>query len=344
MKRSAIVIAATAAGLAAVISFKPHGIAGGSSYVPSISGFLAVIGSIIFLFVGFELESGASEEMLNPQHDVPVGILRSGIITSLLYITVLLGILLTLPVKELTTSSGLTGAFAVVNANVLGTGGGAKVLGYFFAVVVIMTLITSGSVWILGSCRVQAVAALDGAAPRFLGKFSAQGTPSVMAWLSGIVGSIFVVLVFWVSSSGGDTLNNAMAVFLGIALSTAVLAYFFTIPATISLRRKFPDVHRPFIVPGGQFGLWLSVILAELGIVLTGFTLLWPGLIDKILGQQYSIVDSWGVSRKFFELTTFGSFLVILLIGVVFWAWGRAETKGAEETVAELIEGAVVED
>ncbi len=88
----------------------------------------------------------------------------------------------------------------------------------------------------------------------------------------------------------------------------------------------------------------LSVILAELGIILTGFTLLWPGLIDRVLGQQYSIVDNWGVSRKFFELTTFGTFLVILLIGIVFWAWGRAQTKGSEETVEELIEGAVVED
>jgi len=322
----------------------PAGIADAHSYVPSISGFLAVVGSIIFLFVGFELESGASEEMVNPQRDVPIGILRSGIITSVLYIIVLLGILFTLPVKELTTSSGLTGAFAAVNTNVFGHGGAAKLLGYLFAIDIILTLIGSGSVWILGSCRVQAVAALDGAAPRFLGKFSAQGTPSAMAWLSGIVGSAFVIIVFWVSSSGGDTLNSAMAVFLGIALSTAVLAYIFTIPATITLRRKFPDVHRPFIVPGGKFGLWLCVILAELGIILTGFTLLWPGLIDKILGQQYSIVDSWGVSRKFFELTTFGSFIVIVLIGVVFWAWGRAQNAGAGESVEELIEGAVVED
>ena len=68
----------------------------------------------------------------------------------------------------------------------------------------------------------------------------------------GIVGSVFVIAVFWISSSGGGTLDNAMAVFLGIALSTAVLAYIFTIPATITLRRKFPDMHRPFIVPGGK--------------------------------------------------------------------------------------------
>jgi amino acid transporter len=329
----------------------PHGIAAGSTYAPSITGFLAVIGAIIFLFVGFELESGASEEMTNPQHDVPIGILRSGIITSALYIIVLLGILFTLPVKELTQSSGLTGAFSLVNKTVIGTGGGAKFIGYLFGIVVILTLVGSGSVWILGSCRVQAVAALDGAAPRGLGKFGAQGTPTTMAWLSGIIGSIFVVAVFWIShissasnaSSGAKTLDNAMAVFLGIALSTAVLAYIFTIPATITLRKKFPDVHRPFIVPGGQFGLWLSVILAEIGIILTGFTLLWPGLIDGVLGQKYDIVSSWGVSRKFFELTTLGTFIIIILVGVVFWAWGKAQTKGIETTEKDLLEGVVEE-
>ena len=322
----------------------PSGIAGAHTYVPSISGFLAVIGSIIFLFVGFELESGASEEMTNPQRDVPIGILRSGIITSALYIIVLLGILFTLPVKELTTSSGLTGAFSLVNKTVIGTGGGAKFIGYLFGIVIILTLIGSGSVWILGSCRVQAVAALDGAAPRWLGKFGSQGTPTSMAWLSGIVGSAFVIVVFYLSHlSNANTLNNAMAVFLGIALSTAVLAYIFTIPATITLRRKFPDVHRPFLVPGGTFGLWLCVVLSEIGIVLTGFTLLWPGLIDKVLGQTYSISDNWGVSRSFFELVTFGSFIVICLVGVIFYLIGRAQSKGADVTTAELLEG-VVED
>jgi amino acid transporter len=322
----------------------PHGLASASSYKPSIGGFLAVIGAIIFLFVGFELESGASEEMTNPQHDVPVGILRSGIITTILYIMVVGGILLTLPVKELTTSSGLTGAFSLVNQTVIGTGGAGKFVGYLFGIVIILTLVGSGSVWILGSCRVQAVAALDGCAPRWLGKFGKQGTPTSMAWLSGIVGSVFVVAVFWVSSSGGSTLNNAMAVFLGLALSTAVLAYFFTIPAVITLRKKFPHVHRPFVVPGGQAGLWVSVILSQIGIILTGITLLWPGLIDNVLGHSYSISDSWGVSRPFFELTTVLSFVLILAVGAVFYAVGRAQTKEAAVPDEALIEGVVQEE
>ena len=148
----------------------PHGIAPASSYMPSVSNFLAVIGGIVFLFVGFELESGASDEMLDPQRDVPVGILRSGIITAVLYVLVVGGILLTLPMDQLSLGSGFTGAFQWVTQNVLGTGGGAKALGYFFGAIVILALISSGSVWILGSARVQAVAALDGAAPRGAGQ------------------------------------------------------------------------------------------------------------------------------------------------------------------------------
>jgi glutamate:GABA antiporter len=315
----------------------PSGIAPASSYMPSVSNFLAVVGGIVFLFVGFELESGASDEMLDPQRDVPVGILRSGIITAVLYICIVGGILLTLSTEQLDLSGGLTGAFSLVSQNVLGTGGGAKALGYFFGAIIILSLISSGSVWILGSGRVQAVAALDGAAPRALGKFGKAGTPTTMAWLSGVIGSVSVIGVFWVSSGGGNTLNNAMAVFLGIALSTAVLCYIFTVPAIITLRKKFPDAPRPFKVPGGTVGLWICVILAEACIILTGFTLLWPGLIDNILGQEYSIMDSWGVSRVFFEVTTLGTWIAILLLGVIFWAVGRAETKGVEVSAEDLI-------
>ena len=207
------------------------------------------------------------------------------------------GILLSLPEEALTSAEGLTGAFTYVSGTVMGDGAAGHAIGYIFGIILIITLVSSGSVWILGSSRVQAVAALDGAAPRWLGKFGKQGTPTSMAWLSGIIGSISVIGVFWVSSGGGDTLNNAMAVFLGIALSTAVLCYIFTVPSIIALRKKYPDTPRPFVVPGGKVGLWVCVILAEACIILTGFTLLWPGLIDNLLGQEYSILDNWGVSR-----------------------------------------------
>ncbi len=327
-----------------IASLAKHGLPSGhvaaSTFKPSISGFLGVIGLVIFLFVGFELEAGASEEMTNPQHDVPVGVLRSGIITAVLYAIVVGGILLALPVKQITNASGLTGAFAVVNKNVFGSSGGAHALGYLFGIIIILTLLGSSSVWVLGSCRVQAMAALDGAAPRIMGKFGKQGTPVVMAYLTGIIGSIFVILVFTLTSG---SLGNFFSVMFSLAVSTAVLCYLFALPAVITLRKKFPDVHRPFVVPGGTAGLWICAVVAEISIVLTGFTLLWPGLIDNTLGQKYDIVSNWGVSRAFFELVTLGTFVVIILVSIGLWAWGRAESKGAETTTEDLIAGVIEE-
>jgi len=64
---------------------RPAGVSTVADLKPSVNGFLTVIGVLVFLWVGFELSSGASEEMLNPQRDVPKMILRSGAIGAVLY-------------------------------------------------------------------------------------------------------------------------------------------------------------------------------------------------------------------------------------------------------------------
>lgn len=103
-------------------------------------------------------------------------------------------------------------------------------------------------------------------------------------------------------------------------------------------------MHRTFIVPGGTFGLWLYVILSELGVILSGFTLLWPGLTDNILGHSDNIMDNLGVSRTFFGLTTFGSFMLIIVVGTVFGAAGRSQSRNVAIPDTVLIEGIVEEE
>ena len=57
------------------------------------------------------------------------------------------------------------------------------------------------------------------------------------------------------------------------ALSSIVflIPYLLMFPALLVLRRKFPDQHRPYVVPGGTAGAWMSTILCEAGIILTVF-------------------------------------------------------------------------
>jgi glutamate:GABA antiporter len=311
---------------------RPVGTVHAGDLKPSVTGFLGVVGVLIFLWVGFELSSGAGEEMRNPKRDVPVMVLQSGAIGAVLYGLVLLGIMLVIPKAALSNVSGFADAYNRV-AGVLG--GASRGFGYFFAAVIILTLIGSGSVWLEGADRAQAIAALDGAAPKWMGRFTSFGTPIAVNLMSGIIGSAFVFFVFLITKG---SLSHFFAVMIALVISLATLCYFFMFPALIVLRRKYPDRPRPYTVPGGMVGAWIAVILCEIFVVLAGVTLLWPGLIDRILGHSYSIQDNFGVSRLFFEAVTLGTFGAIIVLAVVFWLVGRHDIKVGALTDTDLLE------
>jgi amino acid transporter len=315
----------------------PKGIAPASSYAPSVTGFLAIIGVIVFLWVGFELQGSAGEEMVNPQKDVPRSIFSSGAITTAMYVVVMLVMLLVLKEKDLTAASGIPAAVQAVMSDAVGSGA-AKAIGYFMGVIFILQYLSSASVWTLGSARVQAVASLDGSAPRLLGKFSKQGTPLAMCVLMGIVGSIMCFIVFLVTSG---SLKEFIGVMIALDTSLTVVVYVFVIPAMVRLRTSHPHVHRPFVVPGGAAGLWACAAITWILSLITCITLLWPGLIDNMLGHSYSISDNWGMSRLRFELMDLGTFAVLMVIGVGFWAYGRSQGTVSEDAV---IEGVVKEE
>src|ERR671930_2631833 len=297
---------------------QPTGTVGVADFKPSITGFLAVIGVIVFLWVGFELSNGASEEMINPKRDVPFMVLGSGLIAAILYGLTIVGILLVIPKAGLSNVGGFADAYNRV-AGVLGSG--ENVLGPIFGIFIVITLFGSGVVWLEGADRTQAVAALDGAAPAWLGKFTR-------------VGSAFVVYIFTFTKG---SLADFFSVAIALAISTATLCYTFMMLKLPILRRKYPDVPRPYRVPGGLVGCWICSILSELFVIVTGITLLWPGLIDSWFGQSYNMKENWGVTRTFFEVTTLGTFGAILLVGVVFWAVGRRNLRRGIAGEAEVV-------
>lgn len=298
---------------------RPSGTIVLSDLKPTTTGFLAAVGILVFLLVGFELSSGAGEEIVNPQRDVPAMIFASGLIAALLYGLTIVGILLVIPRGDLTNVASFTDAYSSV-ASVLG--GAARGFGYVFAALIIIMLIGTGAVWLDGANRVQAASALDGAAPKWLGRFSKAGTPIASNLAFAVSASVFVFFVFMIT---GGSLVNFFTVMIALAISSAALCYLFVIPALLVLRKKHPDVERPYRVPGGKLGAWVAVILTEAFVVVTGITLLWPGLIDSLFGQSYPMEDYWGVSRVFFETVTLGTFGAFLLISVVFWLVGKRD-------------------
>ena len=72
--------------------------------------FLALVPLLLFNYVGFELQNGAAEEMEDPQKDVPLSILRSGVIGVLLYAIPIFAILIVLPAEKVTGIGGFLDA------------------------------------------------------------------------------------------------------------------------------------------------------------------------------------------------------------------------------------------
>ena len=70
-----------------------HGIGAAATSSPTYSSFVLLVPLILFSLVGFELPSAAGEEMEDAANDVPAGIAKSVIATTLLYGLPVLGIL-----------------------------------------------------------------------------------------------------------------------------------------------------------------------------------------------------------------------------------------------------------
>jgi glutamate:GABA antiporter len=298
---------------------RPAGASSAADLKPSVSGFVTVIGLMVFLWVGFELANGAGEEMRNPQRDVPKMILRSGVICALVYGAMIVGIILVIPKAGLSSVSGFVEAYNAVSGVFH-----SHALNVVFAIALIVTLLASGSVWLEGADRTQAIASLDGAGPKWMGRFTSFGTPIAVNLASGVVASAFVFLVFLLTSG---KLEDFFEVMLSLTVSTTAVSYIFIFPALVRLRQLYPETERPYRVPGGMAGAWAAAIITEAFVVVTGVTLLWPGAVNALFGQGYSVEASWGVSRTFFEWVTLGAFGGMVLLGLVFWALGARNVR-----------------
>src|SRR5712691_5059590 len=159
--------------------------------------------------------------MENPQKDVPLSVLRSGITGVLMYVIPIFCILLVLPGSKVTGLGGFIDAVTLTFHGVYG--GAAHALLIFMTLAFVGALVTSGAVWMIGSDRIQAVAAYDGAFFPFFGVFNRKlGTPVRVNVLSGIASSVFSIV--GLAAFNGAT-DSRFTTVLYIAISTTLISY-----------------------------------------------------------------------------------------------------------------------
>lgn len=194
------------------------------------SGFGGVMGGaaiVFFAFIGFDAISTTAEETKNPRRDLPIGMISSLVICTLLY--VMMSLVLT-GMKKYTTFLGDSAAVATA----------------FAAKPWAQALISAGAlagltsvllVFQLGQPRIFMAMARDGLLPRFFARIHPRyRTPYVTTILTGIV-------------VGGVAMLTDIGSLADLTNIGTLFAFVLVCLGVIVLRRKDPSRPRPFRVP-----------------------------------------------------------------------------------------------
>ncbi len=221
----------------------------------SPNGFSGVLagGSIIFFtYIGFDAVSTASEECRNPQRDVPVGILATLIVCTILYVGVALVLTGMVPWRTIAPDDGAP----IVNAlkRLSHTPGGHRLHYVRLAVLLgaLLGMISSILVGQYGQARIWFAMSRDRLLPSAFSRVHPRfRTPAFATVIAGILVSIPAGL-FDVGSLA--EMSNIGTLFAFVLVSIGVLI----------LRRQQPQRHRGFRVPGGPLFPILSIIFCVL--------------------------------------------------------------------------------
>jgi amino acid transporter len=219
-------------------------------------------------------------------------------------------VLLVLPADAIT---GLGGFLDAVKESYSIYGGASSFLYGVTCILFILTLINSGASWMMCGDRVLAVASADGSFFPYFGAFHPRlGTPLRANILSGVISTIFMVAAVQLLSGGAA---DTFGVVLNIAISTTLISYGLIFPAVYLLRRRYPNVRRPFRVGRtGSGWLLFCVVVCSAWILLGSWTAVLPGTLDAIFGLDYDFRDNWGVSQGTFLVFTLGTLAAIVLV------------------------------
>ncbi|MGH9524841.1 MAG: amino acid permease [Terriglobales bacterium] len=242
------------------------------------SGIARAAGVVFFAYIGFDAVSTAAQEAKNPQKDMPIGILGSLVICTVLYL--LVSGLLTATVNYTQLNIGAPVSLAIRHT-------GVKWGSYVVNAGALAGLSTVMLVMLLGQSRVFYSMAHDGLLWKWAGEIHPKfRTP----WKSTAITGICVAFIGSLVPIGD----------LGQMVSIGTLMAFVIVCAGIwMMRRKRPDAPRPFRTPWVPFVPIMGIIIALLLMLALNFAT-WIRLVVWLIigmvvyfsyGQKHSKVQ-----------------------------------------------------
>jgi APA family basic amino acid/polyamine antiporter len=216
------------------------------------SGVLRGAGVIFFAYIGFDAVSVAAQEARNPQKDMPIGILGSLVICTILYILVS-GVMVGLvPYRQML---GQAAPMVIAIRAAEAASGGSALLRMMTMLVEVGAIAGLSSVMVvmmMAQPRIFYSMANDGLLPPFAKRIHPRfRTPHITSIITGVA----------VALAAGFTPIGALGELVSIG---TLLAFVIVSIGVIFLRYQRPELHRPFRTPGVPFIPALSALVSLL--------------------------------------------------------------------------------
>lgn len=210
------------------------------------SGVAKGAATVFFAYIGFDAVSTAAEEVKNPQRSMPIGIIASLAICTLLYIVVSLILTGIVPYPQLEVKDPVAFALRFIHQDWAS---------YLISLGAIAGITTVLLVLLFGQTRLFYAMSRDGLLPKVLSKVDRQQrTPTLNIWLTGsmvsVLAGIFPIKVL-------SNLTNIGTLFAFVVVSVGIIV----------LRKRQPNLRRGFKVP-------LVPLIPMLSVLFCGYLIL----------------------------------------------------------------------
>ena len=244
--------------VANLFNIDPTNAAGASSFLPfGFVGIWAAFPFAIWFFLAIEGVPLAAEETRDPATDMPKGII-AGMAALLLFAMLILVFGPGGAGSAVFTSDEMLAAPSVLPLALEEAYGGANALSTFVNIAALAALIASFFSIIFAYSRQLFALSRAGYLPRFLSVTSGRRTP----WVALVVPAVIGFLLSLNGADFGATLLNA-------AVFGAAISYVLMTLSHIVLRRREPNLERPYRTPGGVITSGVACVLAVLAVIAT---------------------------------------------------------------------------
>jgi amino acid transporter len=263
--------------------------AGGTGFMPG--GIKALFGAlpaagIIFAYSGFEQCDQLAGEIKNPGRNLPLAIIISVLIGTVIYCLLQVAFIVALPPALLGAHGGLIGltcpdtgtcntSISQLNAGpfaAVAVLGGVAWLAHILRIDAFVSPSGTGLIYTTGTSRVSYGLARNRYFPQIFGRVSSNGIP----WV-GLIAAFIIGLFFLLPFPSWHSL-------VGLITGASVLMYAGAPLSVGAFRGQVPDANRPYRMPAAWLLAPAAFVVADLLIYWSGFEVIWKLGVVLIIG------------------------------------------------------------